>query len=397
MTEHNEPGSLPDTAGTSEVQKPGEYIRARRETAGMSQVQVSEALHLTVHYIKSLENDDYRKLPGLTFVKGYFRAYARLLKLDESEVLACYDQYVSSCGLRDPAHETSLGVARRSDQSVLWALVTGVLLAVGLGAGWWFFGRDEVRAPAAVVAVPSRSPETPATGTPAPAPVPAAPVSFGALETEETGAAAGFPGVDQPVADDPAGFAPADIEAPVLEPGTVMLMTEDGPVLMQEEATPAGGVVAASVSGEPATDADAAVVDAALANESTDAAQSQLPAAAATAGDLAATGVASAATQGARRVELVGNGQDRLELQFNSSSWVEVEDAARNRLYSEMMREGDTLRITAVAPFYILLGDATGVSVQLNDAALNIVSNIRSDNTARVRLAPDGVSTWVAQ
>ena len=56
---------------------PGAMLRQAREAAGLTHAAVGEALHLTVHYIKALENDDYNKLPGQLFVKGYMRTYAR--------------------------------------------------------------------------------------------------------------------------------------------------------------------------------------------------------------------------------------------------------------------------------------------------------------------------------
>jgi len=93
-------GNTPESQGQAPVQKPGDLLRSKREAAGMSQAQVGEALHLTVHYIKSLESDEYSKLPGLTFVKGYFRSYARLLKLDEAAILDCYEHYISTLGLQ---------------------------------------------------------------------------------------------------------------------------------------------------------------------------------------------------------------------------------------------------------------------------------------------------------
>ena len=71
---------------------PGMMLRKARESANFTHAAVGEALHLTVHYIKALENDDYSKLPAATFVKGYLRAYARYLKLDVNAVLASYEK-----------------------------------------------------------------------------------------------------------------------------------------------------------------------------------------------------------------------------------------------------------------------------------------------------------------
>jgi hypothetical protein len=101
--------------------------------------------------------------------------------------------------------------------------------------------------------------------------------------------------------------------------------------------------------------------------------------------------------RGSRRVELQGNGTDRLQLQFSDSSWVEVDDAARVRLYSGMMNDGDLLSIRATAPFHVLLGNARGVALQVNETALALESAVRDDNTARVRVSEEGLAPWVVQ
>jgi len=123
--------------------KPGDMLRVGRETQGLSHVAVSQALHLTVHYVKSLENDEYAKLPGLTFVKGYFRAYARFLKMDVDEVMACYENYIKQRGDLSVAGEQQFRTRKRSDQALLWAVMSGVVLMIALASGWWFFGREQ--------------------------------------------------------------------------------------------------------------------------------------------------------------------------------------------------------------------------------------------------------------
>ena len=49
---------------------------------------VASALHLRPEVVEALEGGDESALPALTFVRGYIKAYARLLGLDEREVLA---------------------------------------------------------------------------------------------------------------------------------------------------------------------------------------------------------------------------------------------------------------------------------------------------------------------
>ena len=121
---------------------PGRLVRAQREARGLSVAEVADSLHLTMHYVKALENDDYAKLPGLTFVKGYFRTYGRHLGMDTETLLATYDTYVRGRDDLVDRQVQDFRIRRRNDQAVVWALVAGAVLVVALIAGWWWFGRD---------------------------------------------------------------------------------------------------------------------------------------------------------------------------------------------------------------------------------------------------------------
>ena len=113
----------------------GVILRKARESANLTHAAVGEALHLTVHYIKALENDDYTKLPGATFVKGYLRAYARFLKLDVNAVLASYEKNNVSAEALSNRTESLSRSQKRHDQTFRWAVVTAVLIVLGVAAG----------------------------------------------------------------------------------------------------------------------------------------------------------------------------------------------------------------------------------------------------------------------
>jgi cytoskeleton protein RodZ len=404
MTDMTGTGNVPEPQGAALIQKPGELIRAKREAVGMTQAQIGEALHLTVHYIKSLENDEYGKLPGLTFVKGYFRSYARLLKLDEAEFLQCYDSYVATLGLPESTQEHTMRVRRRNDQAILWAVVAGVILVIGLGAGWWFFGRQDAVAPATVVASLPRS--TTVTQPPSrgvqellsnnqPNNQPSTLVDSRAVQPLQA----------QATLTPPALPAAADDESaiPHNPPNSTNLMTEDGPVVLAD--FPETNIATADALDVTTTALDAAASPPLALQPAPDAPGAALVPAGADAIVPPESAVTAAPQQGTvistgsntRRIELVGAGSDQLELQFAGNSWVEVDDSARVRLYSDMMRNGDALSIKAAAPFHILLGDATGVAVLLNGQPLPIAASIRTDKTARITISAQGVSAWAVE
>ncbi|HVC36781.1 MAG TPA: RodZ domain-containing protein [Gammaproteobacteria bacterium] len=67
-------------------------------------------------------------------------------------------------------------------------------------------------------------------------------------------------------------------------------------------------------------------------------------------------------------------------------SWIEVYDASGKRLYYDLAPAGDTLKVSGTGPLQVFLGNAPGVSVELNGAPFNQTPFMHPDNTARFRL-----------
>ena len=67
--------------------RPGSQLRAGREACGLGVVDVARQLKLSPWQIEALEADDYARLPGTVFVRGFIRNYARLIKLDPAHLL----------------------------------------------------------------------------------------------------------------------------------------------------------------------------------------------------------------------------------------------------------------------------------------------------------------------
>ena len=73
----------------------GQKLRQAREERGISISEVSEQTRISPHYIESIENDDYKTLPGGIFNKGFVKSYARYIGFDEHEALSDYSRAVS--------------------------------------------------------------------------------------------------------------------------------------------------------------------------------------------------------------------------------------------------------------------------------------------------------------
>lgn len=68
----------------------GSILAAARKQQNMTIEQVAQDLNLSVSQIKALELDLTDGLPEPTYVRGYIRGYAKLLKLDPDDVLQNY-------------------------------------------------------------------------------------------------------------------------------------------------------------------------------------------------------------------------------------------------------------------------------------------------------------------
>ena len=81
----------------------GTLLRAGREAAGLSIAAVAQQLKLAPRQIAALEDGDFSKLPGRTFVRGFVRNYARLLRLDTDAVLAALPETAVPPSLEHPS------------------------------------------------------------------------------------------------------------------------------------------------------------------------------------------------------------------------------------------------------------------------------------------------------
>lgn len=76
------------------MERPGEYLKRERELRGMAVADLSATLKLSMTTIKAIEEDDYAKLPHSSYVKGFIRAYARQVGLDEHDCALRYEAYL---------------------------------------------------------------------------------------------------------------------------------------------------------------------------------------------------------------------------------------------------------------------------------------------------------------
>lgn len=122
---------------------PGAQLASIRKKHKYSLEYVANKLHLRVRMIELLEADAYAEMPEPVFVKGYLRAYAKLLDIDPSPLLELFQRfYVYE---ESPPERLLWQSRKQTNHTERWARVGTALFAlVVLGAvlGWWIKNKE---------------------------------------------------------------------------------------------------------------------------------------------------------------------------------------------------------------------------------------------------------------
>jgi cytoskeleton protein RodZ len=120
------------------AQSLGEKLRQAREERGISISEVAEQTRISPLYLKSIEADDYKPLPGGIFNKGFVRSYARYVGFDENEALQDYNELMA---VNDVPAETDQRIHHSevwtddSTRSMAPTIIFAVVILVLLGGG----------------------------------------------------------------------------------------------------------------------------------------------------------------------------------------------------------------------------------------------------------------------
>ncbi|WP_137819532.1 RodZ domain-containing protein [Pseudomonas sp. 2FG] len=315
---------------------PGETLRKARETKDWSLAEVAAQLNLTTQRLSQLETGAFDQLPGHTFARGYVRAYAKLLGMDQSLAVQEFDHYTGTDATGSSVH----GLGRieepvRLSQSVL-RLVSFVLLLVlaGIGFLWW---QDQSAGRA---------------GEPA----------GGSLEHVEVESADGTTQI-HPL-DEPEDQAVAAAQS-AGEPGLAEVSPE---LAAQPEAALPDTAATPQAASSPVLAPNAPVAVAPVA-------PSVIP--------VAPSAPVAAAQAPAPAVAAVGDGMVGLE--FSANCWIQLTDASGKVLASGLKRKGERLELSGKAPLELRLGYARGAQVRYNGQVVD-VAPFTSGETARLKL-----------
>ena len=129
------PSELESTQTENKPITVGARLREERLSRGIKRSEIAVKLHITNHYVKSLEANNFDKLPGAIFVKGYLKNYSELLDLNPTEIVGLYEKFIS----QESENRTEKVTPQKQKVKNRLIVVFSVVLFISLFAVLWAF------------------------------------------------------------------------------------------------------------------------------------------------------------------------------------------------------------------------------------------------------------------
>jgi cytoskeletal protein RodZ len=153
------------------VESFGARLKREREQRKITLDDISLATKIGTRFLAALEEEHFDQLPGGIFNKGFVRAYARHLGIDENQAIADFVAASAPTLPESPAEDTPVLAAMavrvpeskkmsRGNDGIPWGIVAIVLLITAFGFALWGFHSREKPAPGITVRQPVRSEQT---------------------------------------------------------------------------------------------------------------------------------------------------------------------------------------------------------------------------------------------
>ncbi len=304
---------------------PGDRLQAERIELGLSIEDVATRMHLSVGILEAIEDNNFDDITAPIFVKGYLRAYARIVSFNEDEIIQQYLDYYSD---EDPPINSTSNLAPEistDDARIKWITYLVIIGLLALLAVWWWNQYQIKTDVVSLDAEPADSIQQPeATSN----------IADSKIELAADAAMSATEEIDiSPLPEEEAGVS--DL--------TVAVKTQEVVNLEQVEQD------IIEVVEQP----------------------------------VEATDVEGLSKEISRMAPM---GSEQLEIIIHADTWADVKDANGHRLVYELLRAEQKFNLTGKAPFEVYFGNGHGVELIYNNEAIDISSSIRDNNTARLKI-----------
>lgn len=223
----------------------GDRLRREREMRGVSLDEIAKATKIGTRSLKALEQEDFGKLPGGIFNKGFVRSYAKFLGMDEDQAVADYmvaageaekssDAVMERLAAQSERRAEEKRIQRQREDNAgppfTWNTVAVVVIVIVAAVlGWEYYSKRKALKAAQTtpsITAPSAATQPPPTPTEAPTAAANTPAGVGpgnatiadnATSSNATSAGATSPtgsGANASLAEDSNGSARTALRAP---------------------------------------------------------------------------------------------------------------------------------------------------------------------------------------
>lgn len=389
-TELTQPGSAVT------VLSAGQTLRQAREQQNLTVAQVAQQLNLSRSLIEDIEQDQVDAKLSSTFVRGYLRSYAKLLKIPAQHILDIYSS--NSKGLHQVPSLTRSFSKRTAKEATenrfMW--VTYFVIAVFvvlLVLGFW---QSRYGGSASGSALPmAQTDETmqvseDSTSVESPSYQPTAPTqqTIPVTQLEQTEADTA-PAQNALTTD-----APTVISAVTQADQTQGTEPETQNATNSTSTTTAGAETVAVVDNQTPTQTSTqpltqqpSVPAATTPVQGQGQSPEPLPAqgAAVVSAETASQQPATAAAENQTSTEVDATATAAISLSLTAECWVDIVDATGKRLVFGSRQAGEQLNLRGVAPIKVLLGNAAAATLSFNGEAIDL-SGYPTGRVARLTL-----------
>ena len=81
-----------DEQQTATTQRVGDYLRQKREEAGLTEDYICQETRISPAILKAMETGDYPALPAHAFARGFYALYAKVLGLNDEQIVNWYGE-----------------------------------------------------------------------------------------------------------------------------------------------------------------------------------------------------------------------------------------------------------------------------------------------------------------
>ncbi|WP_340607872.1 cytoskeleton protein RodZ [Xenorhabdus bharatensis] len=341
----------------------GQILRQAREKHELSQQTVADRLCLKVSTVRDIEEDNIPDNIVPTFFRGYIRAYAKLVQVPESEILAKLDVQMQHKAVKTSQMQSfsAQKIRKKRDGWLMKFTWLVIIVLLGMTGVWWWQNyniqqkdlvsmteQSDIRAQKSASELTDTQPVT-ASST-----LNATEEQSGTAQTEKNALV-------------PLNSAATDSKEPLSSGASSSTQTNSVPQSVSQTLTTSGNTASTGVAP-----VNQGAENSVATNITPGAVPSTNPV---PTNPLSTTENQSSVTN-----------SNELAFNFKGRCWLEIKDANGKKLFSGTKSKGDSLKLSGALPYSLNIGAPAQVEIEFQGKRVNMDAFIKKGTNARLTL-----------